>query len=180
MLNAWKHSEGSLALINVTASQALAVLSPSALCSLIGVWHCKVPLHCRSWAAVNTGCQCLKKKVLSYSHAGSMFPNHCRPVSLQRGKSWITTKEQPKFSTSEYTYQVPNMGHCFIVAWVLGQMLSCNVSSFIGLHLWCQDSLVLEKLGLSLFFSPIVMQAFLRCLATECLLNLSNNSIRRT
>lgn len=120
------------------------------------------------------------KKILSYSHAGSMFPNHCRPVSLQRGKSWITTKEQPKFSTSEYTYWVPNMGHCFIVAWVLGQRLSCNVSSFIGLRLWCQDSLVLEKLGLSLFFSPIVMQAFLKCLATECLLNLSNDSIRRT
>lgn len=35
MLNAWKHSEGSLALINFTASQALAVLSPScAPCSL--------------------------------------------------------------------------------------------------------------------------------------------------
>ena len=94
------------------------------------------------------------EKILSCSHAGSMFPNPCRPVSLQRWKSWITTKEQPRFSTSEYTYWVPNMGRCFIVAWILGQMRSCNVSSFIGLCIWCQNSLVLEKLGLGLFPPP--------------------------
>lgn len=150
MLNARKHSEGLLALINVIASQALAVLSPSpALCSLTGVWHHKVPLHCRSWAAVNTGCQCLKKSFLIAMLAACSLT--LADLFLCRGgKTWITTKEQPKFSTSEYAYWVPNMGRCFIVAWVLGQMISCNVSSFIGLYIWCQNSLVLEKLGLGL------------------------------
>lgn len=28
--------------------------------------------------------------------SGSMFPSPCRPVFLQRRKSWITTKEQPQ------------------------------------------------------------------------------------
>lgn len=65
MLNAWKHSEGSLGLMNVIARQALAALSvSSALYGLAGVWHHQVPPRCRSWAAVNTGCQCLKSPLL--------------------------------------------------------------------------------------------------------------------
>lgn len=109
----------------------------------------------------------------------------CSPAPLDlllcRGDS-LGSQLKDKFSTSEYTYWVPNMGCCFIVAWVLGQMLSGNVSSFTGWCVCCQNSLLLEKLGLELFFFPcfsIVIQAFLRCLTIEYLQNSSNSSIRR-
>lgn len=134
-------TEGSLALIKVVASQALAVPSP-ALCSLPGLWHCQVSLGCRTRVVVNTD---LKKSFQQCWLSVPWPPQTCTGDRLG-------SQLKNKFSTSEYTYWIPNVGCCFIVAWVLGQMLSGNVSSFIGWCVCCQNSLLLEKLGLELFF----------------------------
>lgn len=115
-----------------------------ALCSLTGLWHWEVSLGCRTRVAVNTDLKKILPAMLAQCSPTPTDPLLCRGESLG-------SQLKNKFSTSEYTYWVPNMGCCFIVAWVLGQMLSGNVSSFIGWCVCCQNSL-LEKLGLELFF----------------------------